>query len=268
MINKYFLAFFLATALVGCGGGGEDLSANMDGSANGTSGGSTTNQSAEGLWSGYISKGQNMNAVGLILPSGKYYFATGNNYSSLITGEGTTLGSTFNSSKSFYDPDGLFVSSDGKISGTVTTKGNLNAVFGKSNANSSLAYLKSYGSTPTISNLFGKAFSSLYSPSTSFTFPNQLDEEDQLETSFLQDNCYFSAKIGNIANNENNYFSMSLSVYDQPDKIGACKKITDPSFPINGYAVPWTNNNTPHLILIGVDSNQSNWFSSVFKLKD
>ena len=266
MIYKYFLSVLTVFFLSGCGGGGEDLSSSMDGSADGSSGGTATNQSAEGLWSGYISKGQNMDAVGLILPSGKYFFATGNKHSSLITGKGTTSGSTFNS-QTFFDPDGLFVSSDGRISGTVTTKGNLNAVFGNSNTNSSLAYLNSYGSTPTISNLFGKAYSSLYSSSTSFTFPNELDKKDQLQIYFSQDDCYFSAKIGSIANNENNYFSMSLSVYDQPDKIGACKKITDPSFPINGYAVPWTNNNTLHLILIGENSNQSKWFSSVFKLK-
>ena len=124
MIYKYFSAVLTVFFLSGCGGGGEDLSANMDGSADGSSGGTTTNQSAEGLWVGQITSQKESNpipSIGIIRPTtGEYFFATNSDYSTLINGTGFIEGSKI-TSKDFVNPDSKLGAKSGTFEGSVVT---------------------------------------------------------------------------------------------------------------------------------------------------
>ena len=265
MINKYFLAFFLATALVGCGGGGEDLSANMDGSANGTSGGSTTNQSAEGLWSGVITKRDatdGMPTAGIVLSSGEYYFATGTNYTSLIVGKGSTSGSTFKSLNAF-SPDKSVGFTEGTITGAVTTqkqlKPELKNTAGENVASGELTYLTSYNKTPNLDLLYGNKYSNVANSGNTFN----LEKKDEGKFEFLYGDCFYSGTLATITDSKN-YYALSLGIANKPYSI--CSNATEIKNPIKGYAfIKESSDKNLYLYLIGININNSSWFSGAFK---
>lgn len=265
MINKYFLAFSLATALVGCGGSGEDLSSSMDGSGDGSSGGSggTTNQSAEGLWSGEITKtgaANGMPTAGIVLSSGDYYFATGTNYTSLIVGKGSTSGSTFKSNKAF-SPDKSVGFIEGTLSGAVTTKKELKPVLKNSTpetvATGALNYLDSYTDTPSLNLLYGSKYTSTANPIKFFTFKS----EKQGAFSFNDEICIYSGTLSTI-NGSRNYYLMSMDIYKYADEN--CTLTTDKT-PMNGYAfIKKVSDTEKYLYLVGI-STDDKWFSGAFE---
>ena len=264
MINKYFLAFFLATALVGCGGSGEGLSSSFN--ADGTGGGSgvTTNQSAEGLWSGEIKKtgaSNGMPSAGIVLSSGDYFFATGTNYTSLIVGKGSTYGSTFTSTNA-YNPDKSVGFIEGTISGAVTTKNQLKPELKKSTsetvATGVLNYLSSYTNTPSLNLLYGFKYTSTADSNKNFTFKR----EKNGWFSFTDEICTYSGTLSTI-NGSRNYYSMSMDIYKYA--ANNCTLTTNDQTPMNGYAfIKEVSEDEKYLYLVGI-STDDKWFSGAFK---
>jgi len=264
MINKYFLAFFLATALVGCGGSGEDLSSSFNADGTGGGSGGSSNQSAEGLWSGEIKKTgatDAMPSAGIVLSSGDYYFATGTNYTSLIVGKGSTSGSTFTSDKA-YNPDNSVGFIEGTISGTVTTKSKLNPELKDTSktlvASGALNYLSSYTNTPALNLLYGFNYTSTADSNKNFTFK----PEKNGGFSFTDEICIYSGTLSTI-NGSKNYYSMSMDIYKYA--ANNCTLTTKDKTPMNGYAfIKEVSEAEKYLYLVGI-STDNKWFSGAFK---
>jgi hypothetical protein len=265
MINKYFLAFFLATALVGCGGSGEDLSSSMDGSGDGSSGGSgtttcTNNQSAVGFWSGMVYKASSRNnkkpTVGVVLPSGKYFFATGDEYSSLISGSGSTNCSTF-TSKDTFNPTEEIGLIQGTASGTVSTENTIKATFKQNEEAKGYADLdfeSSYKYKPEISQIFKYRYTNIKVADHSFIFNGS-------NFRFLDSACLYQGSLTSQKDIGNSYeLSLNISPYD--DK--KCDKSTTSGKSISGSAFIYTKNDVSYLILMGI-SDDKKWFSGAFK---
>lgn len=265
MIYKYFLAVLTVFFLSGCGGGGEDLSANMDGSADGSSGGTTTNQSAEGLWSGVITNRgatDGMPSAGIVLSSGDYYFATGTNYTSLIVGKGNTSGYTFNSTNA-YSPDNAVGFTEGTITGAVTTqkqlKPELKNTAGNNVASGELNYLTSYNKTPDLALLYGYKYSNVANSGKTFN----LEKKDEGKFEFLYGDCFYSGTLATITDSKN-YYALSLGIADKP--FTKCSNATEKNNPIKGYAfIKESSDKNLYLYLIGININNSSWFSGAFK---
>ena len=110
------ISILAITALIGCGGGGGGSSAPVP------------QQYADGIWVGSTtsSNGSITPAIGLILDTGEYFFATRSDYSGVSFGNATVSGNTISSSnfKDYYPSLSAFVS--GTINGTVTTQSSIN----------------------------------------------------------------------------------------------------------------------------------------------
>ena len=108
LINSSLLTF--ARMLTACGGGG----------------GSSTpeaQQSAEGVWIGSTvsSSGTTSPAIGLILDTGEYFFATGSDYSGVSFGNASVSGSTVTSSNMLDYYPSLNALISGTFTGSVST---------------------------------------------------------------------------------------------------------------------------------------------------
>jgi hypothetical protein len=106
-----FVCFVSLISLTACGGGG---SANA---------GDTAQQSALGIWIGTTSSsyGTTSPAIGIVLDSGEYFFATGSDYSGVAFGKASLSGSAFSSDNlKNYDPS-LGTVVNGFFTGTVST---------------------------------------------------------------------------------------------------------------------------------------------------
>ena len=262
MINKYFLAFFLATALVGCGGSGEDLSTSISGTeGSGGSGTSTcsTDQSAVGFWSGTVytvlEPTKKKETVGVVLPSGKYLFATGESFSSLISGSGYTKCTTFTSGDTF-DPNrqsGLF---QGTASGTVTSEKSINVSFklnGTPIGSAALDYESSYTYKPNINSLFGSRYTNIKDKNMSF-----LMEKNSFQ--FMDTDCHYKGTL-NSADKIGNSFQLALEIENLGNS--KCNNPTTPEKLIYGNAFLYTKNNSTYLMLLGISEDQK-WFSGAF----
>lgn len=267
MINKYFLAFFLATALVGCGGSGEDLSSSFNADGTGGGSGGTTNQSAEGLWSGVITKTDATDAMpsaGIVLSSGDYFFATGTNYTSLIVGKGSTYGSTFTSTNA-YNPDKSVGFIQGTISGTVTTKSKLKPELkdtsSKTVASGDLNYLDTYTNTPYLESLYGKTYTS--------TNPDDIKSFTLLEKykggfEFLDSKCYYSGTLS-TSDYSKNFYQLTLAIAQKGEQT-SCLNPTITNNPIKGYAfIKAADDKFNYLYLMGINDSKDRWFSGAFK---
>ena len=270
MIYKYFLAVLTVFFLSGCGGGGEDLSANMDGSADGSSGGTTTNQSAEGLWSGDLvsSSGKKMQSIGVILSNKEYFFATGDNYTSLIVGSGTTTGNNFQSS-TLFNTDGKLGFNTGSVSGTIngtvsgsifTAESLVTSFVSKSDANKraygTLTYDPTFNTQPNLSSL----------DNTKFSFSNLLTNlkvaNNKATFSFVDEDCDYSGEL-QVDSNIRNYFLLTMKITQRSGKT--CQKITDEKDPIVGVAIYTNLDSTETLFFMGINSLQDRWFVAPFK---
>lgn len=120
---KNFLSILLVVTgtLAGCGGGG-----------GGGGGGGTdiqvSQQSAEGIWVGSTtsSNGVTSPAMGLILDTGEYFFATGSDYSGVVFGNATISGNKITSSNMKDYVPNLSSLLNGSLTGTVKTQSSLN----------------------------------------------------------------------------------------------------------------------------------------------
>jgi len=261
MINKYFLAFFVATALAGCGGSGEDLSTSISGTeGSGGSGTSTcsTDQSAVGFWSGTVYTAleptNKKETVGVVLPSGKYLFATGESFSSLISGSGSTKCTTFTSGDTF-DPNSQSGLIQGTASGTVTSERSINVSFklnGTPKGSAVLDYEKSYKYEPNINNLFGSRYTNIKDNNKSFVLKEK-------SFYFTDTDCHYKGTL-NSADNIGNSFQLALEIVD----LGNCSNSTNPGKLINGNAFLYTKNGSTYLMLLGI-SEDKKWFSGAFK---
>ena len=74
-----FACFVSLISLAACGGGG----------GSGANGGDTPQQSAQGIWIGTTSSstGTTSPAIGIVLDTGEYFFATGSDYSGVTFGK-------------------------------------------------------------------------------------------------------------------------------------------------------------------------------------
>ena len=271
MINKYFLAFFLATALVGCGGGGEDLSANMDGSANGTSGGSTTNQSAEGLWRGEINLSNiqtPLNALAIGLSDKKFFMlsGSGSDYQNLWYGNSTISGNSISSN----DLKRLDMqSSMGSFNGTVSSKIlNISSIsIGALSGDGSLNKDDAYKNTSSIDTITDKY---LYTRDSNDIYRFEVipksgsDTEAEIRGSSERRNCTFSGIIKTINNKINLYQLSNLKVNSTFTSLSACDALggsTD--ITVDGYAtvVKLQYSNKPAFLFFGLTSDKLKWFS-------
>jgi hypothetical protein len=262
MINQYFLAFFLATALVGCGGSGEDLSSSFNADGTGGGSGGPSNQSAEGLWSGDIvsSSEKKMPSIGVILSSTQYYFASGDNYTSLIVGSGETNGSNFQS-RSLFNPDGKLGFKNGTVSGSIVNAKSLVTNFVSSldsnkKAYGTLTYDPTFNTQPNLSSLHNTNF--LFSGLVT----NLQVASDMASFSFLDGDCDYSGVI-KVDSNIRNYFLLTMNIKSRSGQT--CLKYTDTSDPIVGVAIYTKLASTDHLFFIGINSKQDRWFVAPFK---
>ena len=107
-----FACFVSLISLAACGGGG----------GSGANGSDTPQQSAQGIWIGTTSSsaGTTSPAIGIVLDTGEYFFATGSDYSGVTFGKASFFGSTLSSDNlKDYDPS-LGVLLNGFFTGTIT----------------------------------------------------------------------------------------------------------------------------------------------------
>ena len=276
MINKYFLAFFLATALVGCGGGGEDLSANMDGSANGTSGGSTTNQSAEGLWVGQITsqkEGAPIPSIGIIRPTtGEYFFATNSDYSTLINGTGFIEGSKI-TSKDFVNPDSKLGAKSGTFEGSVVTSKTLlinEFSLGSNKVSGTFSFASSYNTGSNLNKLTGEYGSTVDSQiKYSFAFNNPFADKTTFIGTSSNLNCKYLGTLSLIDGAKNIYRLTDLTIekYDTRDDTIQCNQSSTVNSALSGYAAFVEVGGKTSLLLLAINDVKNTTFSAVLNKK-
>jgi hypothetical protein len=269
MIYKYFSAVLTVFFLSGCGGGGEDLSANMDGSADGSSGGTATNQSAEGLWRGEINLSNiqtPLNALAIGVSDKKFFMlsGSGSDYQNLWYGNLTISGNSISSN----DLKRLDMqSSMGSFNGTVSSKIlNISSIsIGALSGDGSLNKDDAYKNTSSIDAIKGKY---LYTPDSNdiyrFEVITKSDTEAQILGTSLRRNCTFSGILKTINYNNNLYQLSNLKVNSSFTVLSACDALggsTD--ITVDGYAtvVKLQYSNKPAFLFFGLTSDKLKWFS-------
>jgi hypothetical protein len=277
MINKYFLAFFLATALVGCGGSGEDLSSSMDGSGDGSSGGSggTTNQSAEGLWVGQITsqkEGAPISSIGIIRPTtGEYFFATNSDYSTLINGTGFIEGSKI-TSKDFVNPDSKLGAKSGTFEGSVVTSKTLlinEFSLGSNKVSGTFSFASLYNTGSNLNKLTGEYGSTVDSQiKYSFEFKNPSADKTNFIGTSSNLNCQYLGTLSLIDATKNIYRLTDLTIekYDTRDNI-QCNQSSTVNSALSGYAAFVEVGGKTSLLLLAINDVKNTTFSAVLNKK-
>ena len=244
LINFSLLTF--ACMLTACGGGGGNSTPEAQ-------------QSAEGVWVGSTTSSSDTTspAIGLILDTGEFFFATGSDYSGVSFGNASVSGSTVTSSNMLgYDPS-LNELIPGTFSGSVSTGSTLKVNISETykgityKGTGNFTFDSTYNEPSALATIAGSYISpNAFGTAYSYT----VDTNGLLSGSSI--NCTFTGKL-TVRNKLKNIYNLTLNTSNATG--GSCVTGTRT---IQGAAtyVVMPGRTRRALVLIGLTKENNNYY--------